>query len=103
MLALRCNAPPAIDAKPAQVSHVVNFDMPPDVVTYLHRCGRTARAGGAGMVSNIYLSEDAHRVRAIVEAASAGLPDTVTQRRNAAQKARRLKASTRDSPVRTAG
>jgi ATP-dependent RNA helicase DeaD len=31
-----------------QVSHVVNFDMPEDVETYVHRVGRTARAGQTG-------------------------------------------------------
>lgn len=31
-----------------QVSHVVNFDMPEDVETYVHRAGRTARAGATG-------------------------------------------------------
>jgi ATP-dependent RNA helicase DeaD len=30
------------------VSHVVNFDMPEDVETYVHRVGRTARAGQTG-------------------------------------------------------
>ncbi|MGQ0549251.1 MAG: DEAD/DEAH box helicase [Armatimonadota bacterium] len=30
------------------VSHVVNFDMPEDVDTYVHRIGRTARAGRTG-------------------------------------------------------
>lgn len=32
-----------------QVSHVVNFDMPEDVETYVHRVGRTARAGATGI------------------------------------------------------
>jgi ATP-dependent RNA helicase DeaD len=30
------------------VSHVMNFDMPEDVETYVHRVGRTARAGQTG-------------------------------------------------------
>jgi superfamily II DNA/RNA helicase len=72
------------------VSHVVNLDAPPDVTTYLHRAGRTARAGGSGMVSNIFTSDEEERLRALLAAAAAGLPDTLSQRRNAAQKARRM-------------
>jgi ATP-dependent RNA helicase DeaD len=31
------------------VSHVINYDMPEDVETYVHRIGRTARAGKDGV------------------------------------------------------
>ncbi|TVQ33864.1 MAG: DEAD/DEAH box helicase [Phycisphaeraceae bacterium] len=32
-----------------EITHVVNFDMPVDAETYVHRVGRTARAGASGV------------------------------------------------------
>ncbi|MFA5992854.1 MAG: DEAD/DEAH box helicase [Candidatus Pacearchaeota archaeon] len=40
------------------VSHVYNYDMPPESKEYLHRIGRTARAGNEGKVINIVASRD---------------------------------------------
>ena len=39
------------------VSCIVNYDMPVHVRTYVHRAGRTARAGAAGQVVTLLRSE----------------------------------------------
>ncbi len=36
------------------VSHVINFDMPMDAETYVHRIGRTGRAGARGVAVTFY-------------------------------------------------
>jgi ATP-dependent RNA helicase RhlE len=43
-----------------RISHVINFDPPTDSETYVHRIGRTARAGRKG-VGITLLSADQHR------------------------------------------
>eukprot|EP00741_Cyanophora_paradoxa_P008171 tig00001265_g7908.t1 len=40
------------------VGHVVNFDFPRTAVDYLHRAGRTARAGRPGVVTNLVAPRD---------------------------------------------
>ena len=35
------------------ISHVVNYDLPEDVETYVHRIGRTARAGKEGIAATL--------------------------------------------------
>ncbi len=35
------------------VSHVINYDLPEDVETYVHRIGRTARAGREGIAATL--------------------------------------------------
>jgi ATP-dependent RNA helicase RhlE len=43
------------------ISHVINFDMPNDPETYVHRIGRTGRAGAAGLaISFCALEERMH-------------------------------------------
>ena len=44
----------------ARISHVINFDPPPDSETYVHRVGRTGRAGRTG-VGITLLSADQRR------------------------------------------
>jgi superfamily II DNA/RNA helicase len=42
------------------ISHVINFDPPPDSETYVHRVGRTGRAGRQGIGITL-LSPEQHR------------------------------------------
>lgn len=53
------------------VSHVVNFDLPGDLESYIHRIGRTGRAGREGMAIAFVSPREKHRLRAL-ERVSAG-------------------------------
>ncbi len=46
-----------------ELACVVNYDMPSDSDTYLHRVGRTARAGQRGLALNLVTAEDMPRAR----------------------------------------
>jgi ATP-dependent RNA helicase DeaD len=48
-----------------QVSHVFNFDLPKDVETFIHRVGRTGRAGAHGRAVNIATPEEANELSVI--------------------------------------
>lgn len=47
------------------VSHVVNFDLPHEPETYVHRIGRTGRAGESGIAIAFCDSEEISRLKAI--------------------------------------
>lgn len=38
---------------PGRVDHVINFDFPLNPIDYLHRTGRTARAGASGRITSL--------------------------------------------------
>ncbi len=40
------------------VSHVINYELPDDLDFYVHRVGRTARAGSSGQALTIYELSD---------------------------------------------
>ena len=47
------------------ITHVVNFDMPVDPESYVHRIGRTARAGAEGKAISFCTQEELDELRAI--------------------------------------
>ncbi|MEI5905818.1 DEAD/DEAH box helicase [Bacillus spongiae] len=40
------------------ISHVINYELPKDLDFYIHRTGRTARAGHSGIAATIYTPSD---------------------------------------------
>ena len=50
------------------VGHVVNFDLPSDIDDYVHRIGRTGRAGNVGKATAFFnTSRDRNLIRALLE------------------------------------
>jgi ATP-dependent RNA helicase DeaD len=50
------------------ISHVVNLELPPDVETYVHRIGRTGRAGRLGIAISLINPADRRRVKMLERA-----------------------------------
>jgi superfamily II DNA/RNA helicase len=57
------------------VASVVHFDLPADPKDYLHRSGRTARAGSTGVVVSLVINDQVSAARHIQR--SVGLPERV--------------------------
>ncbi len=47
----------------ADVTHVINYDMPEDTDTFVHRVGRTGRAGATGVGISFVLADQSHDTR----------------------------------------
>ena len=45
------------------ISYVINYDMPDDIHTYIHRIGRTGRAGREGTAVSFVTSEEEYLIR----------------------------------------
>ncbi|NUR70557.1 MAG: DEAD/DEAH box helicase [Hamadaea sp.] len=59
----------------AAVTHVINFDCPEDPETYVHRIGRTGRAGATGVAVTFVDWEDMPRWRIIDKTLEIGEPE----------------------------
>ncbi|MFN8643174.1 MAG: DEAD/DEAH box helicase [Candidatus Binatia bacterium] len=57
------------------ISHVINFDVPRTADDYIHRAGRTARAGRTGEVITFITAEDESHIAAIEAEIGMTLPD----------------------------
>jgi superfamily II DNA/RNA helicase len=58
------------------ISHVVNYDLPNVPETYVHRIGRTARAGAAGVAISLCDAEEASLLRDIEKLIRIAIPAT---------------------------
>jgi ATP-dependent RNA helicase DeaD len=51
-----------------RISHVINYDIPTDTESYVHRIGRTARAGRSGDAISLVTPREGHLLKAIEKA-----------------------------------
>lgn len=56
------------------ISHVVNFDLPSTAEDYVHRIGRTGRAGGKGLAVSFAAYRDLHLVKEIEQFTGQKIP-----------------------------
>lgn len=56
------------------IEHVINFEIPDTVEEYIHRAGRTARAGAVGIVSTIAVWQDKPMIKEVEAALGKELP-----------------------------
>ncbi len=59
--------------------HVINFDLPKVAEDYVHRIGRTGRAGASGEAISLVSSEDVPLVRAIEKLLGENIPSEIPQ------------------------
>jgi ATP-dependent RNA helicase RhlE len=57
-----------------QVTHVVNFELPDVAESYVHRIGRTARAGSHGVAFSLCSAEEREQLRAIERLTRQSIP-----------------------------
>jgi ATP-dependent RNA helicase RhlE len=78
------------------ISHVVNFELPNEPEGYVHRIGRTARAGGAGIAISFcdssersYLRDIERIIRMKIEPVAHELPELTEEQRKQQEEPRR--------------
>ncbi len=56
------------------VTHVINYDVPQDVESYIHRIGRTGRAGDDGIAITFVASKDSQYIKLIEKGTKQRIP-----------------------------
>jgi ATP-dependent RNA helicase RhlE len=79
----------------ADITHVVNFDLPDEPEAYVHRIGRTARAGRSGMAYSLFDAGETARLKAIERLIRRPIPEVATNFRPSIPVARPAKDSPR--------
>ncbi|MGN0856149.1 MAG: DEAD/DEAH box helicase [Candidatus Spyradenecus sp.] len=62
-----------------EVTHVINYDLPDEPETYVHRIGRTARAGAEGEAISLVCPHDRQALRTIEKFIGRPIPQDVEQ------------------------
>ncbi len=63
----------------SDVTHVVNFDLPDEPEAYVHRIGRTARAGREGVAYSLFDAGESQRLKAIERLIRRPIPEVATR------------------------
>ena len=75
------------------ISHVINFELPADSESYVHRIGRTARAGAVGVAISFCDADEVGDLRAIERLTRQAIPVDTTHAFHAAHVATRSERS----------
>jgi superfamily II DNA/RNA helicase len=83
------------------VAHVVQAEFAGDAVAHLHRVGRTARAGRAGLATALVVRNQIDLVTSLIEAqaAGSGIEASFSHKRSFARKAKRAATSAAEETV----
>ncbi|WP_242218236.1 DEAD/DEAH box helicase [Bacillus cereus group sp. BfR-BA-01380] len=75
------------------VTHVFNYDIPEDVESYIHRIGRTGRAGGSGLAITLVAPKDKMYLQQIEKGINASLQRQVVELPNKQESAQKEQKS----------
>ncbi len=81
------------------ITHVINFDLPTDPESYIHRIGRTGRAGADGIAITFCTSDQRNELRAIERLIGIKLPIANDQKEPQAMERRRPPTKSRRQPT----